>query len=68
MVNLVIQENNKLFSRPIVFKEGEIKEKDIVVPGNMDQMYLKIESVNNSIVRLASPKITLVLLETSLYK
>jgi hypothetical protein len=68
MVNLVIQENNKLFSRPIVFKEGEIKEKDIVVPGNMDQMYLKIESVNNSIVRLVTPKITLVFLETSLYK
>ena len=68
MVNLVIQENNKLFSRPIVFKEGEIKEKDIVVPGNMDQMYLKIESVNNSIVRLAFPKTTLVFLETSLYK
>ena len=68
MVNLVIQENNKLFSRPIVFKEGEIKEKDIVVPGNMDQMYLKFESVNNSIVRIVSPKITLVLLETSIYK
>jgi len=51
-----------------VFKEGEIKENDIVVPGNMDQMYLKFESVNNSIVTIPITNKILVLLETSLYK
>jgi len=69
MSNLIIQENNKLFDRPIVYKGGEVLEKDIAVPANMDQMYLKLESVNNSVVSIVFiMSLFIVLFEPSLYK
>ena len=50
MVNLVIQENNKLFSRPLMYSNGTLLEQNVVVPGNMDRMYLKLETVNDAVV------------------
>ena len=52
MNGLVIQENNNLIDRPIMFSNGELKEKDVVVPDNMDRMYLKFETVNNAAVSI----------------
>lgn len=48
---LLIQENNSLLNRPLLFQDGKVKEQDIVVPENMDQMYLKFETINNAVVR-----------------
>lgn len=33
-----------------MFKDGIVLEQNVVVPGNMDRMYLKIESQNDAIV------------------
>ena len=50
MINLVIQENNKLFSRPLMYSNGTLLEQNVVVPGNMDRLYLKLETVNDAVV------------------
>lgn len=52
MRDLIIQENNKLFSRPLMYKDGKLIENDIIVPSNMDRMYLKLETKNKAIVRV----------------
>jgi hypothetical protein len=58
---LVIQENNKLFKRPLVYSDGQILEQDIVVPPNMDRTYLKFETTNEAIVRPIHLRLTTIL-------
>ncbi len=44
MSDLVIVEANSIFKRPLLFKNGEMKENNLVVESNIDKMYLKLES------------------------
>jgi hypothetical protein len=35
---------------PVMYKDGEIKENQIIVEPKMDQMYIKIESITHNTV------------------
>lgn len=61
MTDLVIQENNSLFSRPLMYKDGIVLEQNVIVPDNMDRMYLKVESQNDAIVSIHTDNDTKVL-------
>ena len=61
MQHLVIQENNKLFKRPLVYSDGQILEQDIVIPHNMDRTYLKFETTNEAIVRPLYMRLTTII-------
>jgi hypothetical protein len=48
----MIRETDSLISRPIIYADGQLKhEEGIIVPSNMDRMYLKLETTNDKIVR-----------------
>ena len=47
MNGLIIKENNSILKRAVIFENGEVKDQFIVVPENMDQMYLKLETIDN---------------------
>ena len=52
MSGLVLREANSLFERPLLLKNGEVHEDNLVVPTNMDKMYLKLEGSGKEIVSL----------------
>ena len=52
MNGLVIQENNSFLDRPIMYQNGELLEKEVVIREGMDQAYLKFETVNNAVVSI----------------
>ena len=48
MSGLIIEENNSLLSRPLIYKDGVLKENNIIISSNMDKMYLKFEVADKS--------------------
>jgi hypothetical protein len=42
MYGLLITDANSILERPIIYKEGELKEDHKVIPTNMNHIYMKI--------------------------
>ena len=49
MYGLVVKEANSLLDRPVIYIDGKLKEERKIIPANMDQMYIKFQSVSHKV-------------------
>ena len=49
MYGLVVKEANSLLDRPVIFIDGALKEERKIIPANMDQMYIKLQSATHKV-------------------